>query len=61
MTDFVVCEINLPGFALGKDQYGTVMVYGFSRKQQLKKILIDTVNCYSHILKFIRSENQTGF
>lgn len=37
MTDFVVCEINLLDFALGRDQYCTVMVYGFSRKQKLKK------------------------
>lgn len=56
MKDFVVCEINLLDLALGIDQYCTVMGYRVSRKVKTKKILINSVNCYSHILKFICRE-----
>lgn len=51
--DFVACEINLLDFALDRDQYCTVVVYGFSRNQKLKKNLDNTVNCCSYTLKFI--------
>jgi len=61
MIEIVVCEINLLDFALGRDQYCIVMVYGLSRKQKLKKLLVNTANCYSHILKFVCRENHTGF
>lgn len=37
MIDSVACEINLLDFALGKDQSCTLMVYGFSRKQNNEK------------------------
>lgn len=59
MIDFVACGINLLDFALGRDQYCTVMVYGFSRKQTKK--IVNTVNCYSPVLKFMCRENQIGF
>lgn len=39
MIDSVACEINLLDFALGKDQYCTLMVNGFSRKQKKQKYI----------------------